>query len=500
MPFAPKTFSPNRRLFLAGLMASAALPALAKAPKSSLFPKPRVTTDTVEASTAVEDLIKQSGLTGKLSYTVADASSGEVLETRSPLLRLPPASVAKAVTAVYGLESLGGAFRFTTQVIATGPILNGRLDGDLVLVGGGDPTTTSDSLGSMAAELKAAGIREISGKFKVYSKAIPYAPWIDGDQPDHLGYNPAVSGLNLNFNRVFFEWKKKSGGYGITMDARAEKFRPHVSSVKMKIVNRTSPVFAYASKKAAEEWTVAAGALGNGGGRWLPVRKPGVYGAEVFQTIARSYGLALPKAVEAMKIPGGTVVAQAQSENLVVSTRSMLKFSNNLMAEAIGMTASIKRGKKPNSLRASAKDMNKWLSRRTEVNKASFADHSGLGDKSRISPHDMLRLLLATGWGGPLRSLMKDIGFRDAKGQAIKNHPVKVRAKTGTLNYVSSLAGYMTTKSGRKLVFVIFSADLPKRNKIPRAQRERPRGAKTWSRRSRVVQQKLIENWSASYG
>ena len=51
---------------------------------------------------------------------------------------LPPASVTKAVTALYALDALGGAFRFITRLFATGPIEAGILRGDLILAGGGE--------------------------------------------------------------------------------------------------------------------------------------------------------------------------------------------------------------------------------------------------------------------------------------------------------------------------------------------------------------------------
>ena len=68
---------------------------------------------------------------------------------------------------------------------------------------------------------------------------------IDRKQPDHAGYNPAVSGLSLNYNRVHFEWKRSASGYVTTMDARTNKYRPAVSVAKMKVSNRDLPVYTY---------------------------------------------------------------------------------------------------------------------------------------------------------------------------------------------------------------------------------------------------------------
>ena len=84
----------------------------------------------------------------------------------NPLFPLPPASVTKALTALYGIQTLGAQFQFRTQLIATGPVQNGRLQGDLVLLGTGDPQMDTDTLVKLAAALKATGIREVSGRLR----------------------------------------------------------------------------------------------------------------------------------------------------------------------------------------------------------------------------------------------------------------------------------------------------------------------------------------------
>jgi D-alanyl-D-alanine carboxypeptidase/D-alanyl-D-alanine-endopeptidase (penicillin-binding protein 4) len=134
---------------------------------------------------------------------------------------LPPASVAKTFTALYALDRLGADHRFETRLLATGPIRGGRLDGDLILLVGGDPVLDTDDLADMAAALVAQGVRQIGGRFLVSGGGLPSVTTIDPSQPIHVGYSPAVSGLVLNYNRVHFEWKRTAGGYHITMDARA---------------------------------------------------------------------------------------------------------------------------------------------------------------------------------------------------------------------------------------------------------------------------------------
>ncbi|WP_090029666.1 D-alanyl-D-alanine carboxypeptidase/D-alanyl-D-alanine endopeptidase [Lutimaribacter saemankumensis] len=492
----------SRRSVLLGALAASSMsaPALANPPALSLRPALRPADLLVERVPEAADLIEKAGLGGQVGFAVADAQTGLILETRAATEGLPPASVAKAITALYALDRLGPDHRFETQVLAGGPVTNGVLAGDLVLVGGGDPTLDTDALADLAQQLKASGLREVRGRFLVWGGAIPFAREIDAAQPAHVGYNPAISGLSLNFNRVHFEWRRQGSGYGVTMDARSERYRPEVQVARMKIVARDMPVYTYEDQGGRDSWTVAQGALGNGGARWLPVRRPALYAGEVFRTFARSHGIELPQEKEATTLPPGTVLARHQSAPLVEILQDMLKYSTNITAEMVGIAASQAKGARMANLRASAEEMSRWARTGLGMQGVRFVDHSGLGDASEVTAGAMVQALAKAAQDNRLRPILKEIRLRDENGGIARDHPISVDAKTGTLNFVSSLAGYMTTKDGTELAFAIFTADEATRAAIPMAERERPRGARGWNRRSKILQQALIERWGALYG
>ncbi|WP_428548687.1 D-alanyl-D-alanine carboxypeptidase/D-alanyl-D-alanine endopeptidase [Profundibacter sp.] len=482
------------------MLASAADVAWGGAPRVSIRPTARAGDFHKRAVKGADALIAAARLGGKVAFVVADAKTGLILEAANPVLPQPPACVTKTITSLYALDTLGAGFRFKTRLMATGPVVNGRLKGDLVLVGGGDPTLDTDDLADMAAALKQAGVHEVSGKFKVNSSALPFIKQIDKSQPDYLGYNPAVCGLNLNFNRVHFEWKRSASGYDVAMDARTKKYRPSVRIAKMRVVDRDLPIYTYKDSGGVDNWTVARRALGRNGSRWLPVRKPHLYAAEVFQTMARSQGISLPRAVEAKGATKGTVLVEHKSDELQVLLKALLKFSNNMTAEAIGMTASAARGGTGGSLKASAKKMTDWTVSHTGARKSKFVDHSGLGTGSRLTAGDMVSALVRQGPNGSLAHLLKPIALRDANGRVIKEHPIKVHAKTGTLNFVSNLAGYVTAPDGTQLAFAMFMADERRRAGVAKSDREAPQGAKSWNKAAKRLQQALIERWATLYG
>lgn len=496
----------DRRSFLLGALAlGVAAPASANAPDRSIRPPPRTATAVVAAAprapaaAAAETLVREANLGGRVAFSVADARSGEVFEGNEAGAAMPPASVAKAITAMYALDTLGPGHRFRTRLIAGGPLANGRLDGDLILAGSGDPTLQTDDLGLLAQALKAAGVREVRGRLRVFEGALPYIRTIDPAQPEHVGYSPSLSGLNLNYNRVHFEWVRGQGGWRLGMDARSDTHRPAVRSARMRIAERQVPLFTYEDRDGVENWTVASGALRENGSRWLPVRRSGAYAAEVFAWFARANGIELVVGQPVRGEVRGTVLAEHVSGDLRSVLTDMLRFSTNITAEAVGLSASGARGAMPGTLVGSGQRMTAWLESAAGVRGARFVDHSGLGAESRISAQDMVRALVRAGPDGALRPLLRQIEMRDGQGRVLRDHPVRVQAKTGTLNFVSGLAGYVQAPSNRVLAFAIFAADLDRRARLRQAEMENPEGAQAWTRRARALQQKLIERWVSVY-
>ncbi len=481
-------------------MAGVGQSAFAGAPVSSLRPVARSAGPQIASVPGLSDLVTRAGLGGKISLVVADASTGRILESLNPVLGLPPASVAKAITSQYALEALGPAHSFSTRLIGTGSLVNGQLNGDLVLVGGGDPTLDTNGLAEMAAALKSAGVREITGRFLVHGGALPHIREIDSGQPDHLGYNPAISGLNLNYNRVHFEWKREDGAFSVAMDARSERYRPDIAMTRMKIVERDTPVFTYANGGNTERWTVASTQLGNGGSRWLPVRLPELYAGEVLQIFARAHGIRLRGAELTTGTVRGSVLVNRQSPPLSRILQGMLSHSTNLTAEVSGLSASIARGNSVDTLAQSATEMSRWMKTRLGARKPRFVDHSGLGDKTRVSASDMVTAMVRIGPDSTLGAILKSLEMRDGDGILKVGSNAELIAKTGTLNFVSGLSGYVKTGVRKNLAFAIFAADMPRRNAILPADRERPPGAKGWTKRARVLQWGLINRWIELYG
>jgi len=324
----------SRRSILAGIASFGASPLWAEELTGSPIPQPRPDDLQKRALPSGADLAKYRKLSGKYSFALASPQTGKMVESGGLTNKLPPASVAKVLTALYALEFLGAERRFVTRLLATGPIEAGVLKGDLILAGGGDPTLNTDQLAELAQALKNKGIRSISGGLHVYDGALPKIKQIDNQQTSYAGYNPTITGMNLNYNRVHFEWKKADASYSLTMEARGAKYSPKVSVAKMRIVDRGAPVFGYTGGKH-DNWTVAKSE--------------------------------------------SSEIARISSPTIRDLVHGMLKHSTNITAEILGLSASFGAGVEPTTLRQSADAMNKWAADRFGITGTRLVDHSGLG-------------------------------------------------------------------------------------------------------------------------
>jgi serine-type D-Ala-D-Ala carboxypeptidase/endopeptidase (penicillin-binding protein 4) len=503
----------DRRRLLAGLAGGLALglagPAAALAPERA--PRPPARPPLGPAATlakrrgptlpALESLVEAARLGGRTGCMAIDMETGAVVEEHAADIGLPPASVAKAPTALYALFALGLEHRFATRALARGGrIEGGVLRGDLVLQGGGDPVLQTAELAVLAQRLVDLGLRRVDGRFLVDDAALPAIPAIAADQPVAAGYNPALSGLNLNFNRVHFGWRNGSGGLSLSMDARSDREVPRVSVIGIEAVSRAAPIYAHSATAEREHWTVARPALGGTGSHWLPVRRPSLYAGDVLRALLAARGCTLPPPQSAplwAPAAGGTVLAEHRSSTLPEMMREMLLFSTNITAEAAGLAASRRDDAQVATLGQSGARMADWIASRYGAGGMRFVDHSGLNVESRVSARAMAGFLHAAGREGVLPDLLRAHPMRDRQGREIANHPVRVRAKTGTLNFASGLGGYARSRGGREVAFAIFSADVDRRARLGTTDGARPAGAREWTQRARTLQQALIERWSA---
>lgn len=474
----------SRRTLLAGAAASL----VTTRAFGDAGPRPRPAPGREQTVESLDAILARSGLRASTGFVLADLDSGAVIEALAPDVPRPPASVQKLVTALYARETLGADYRFATRLLATGPVESGRLRGDLVLAGDGSPVLDTDALGSMAAALRIGGVSAVEGRLLVAEGAMPVTEEIDASQPAGSAYNPGLSGINLNFNRVFAGWR--AAGAGLTFKAPGERFVVEVSGIRGRITDASLPDRALTGD--AEVWSLPRAGMRRAGSVWLPVARPARYAGEVFRAIAGQRGLVLPPAEVVDTTPAGTLVGLSLSQPLEIVLRDMLRFSTNLTAEIVGLRASQSLGLAPASLAASAGAMAHWAEG-LGLEPAHLVNHSGLSGAARVTPAALARFLRAAD-RTPLPELMTPRAVGDADGgPASGSGSVAARVKTGTLDYASGLAGYLYGR--RRLVFAILVADLDRRV-TSAGRRVDPVASAAWTARARRQEQALLDRWA----
>lgn len=493
----------KRRGFLAGGAAVAAMLLGAAGTPPIPVPRPERVAVAAAAKDAAPSVRRYH--TGVSGWMLVDLDSGEVVDEFEADRPFAPASVAKLPTAFYALERLGPGHRFETRLAATGPVSGDRLEGDLILQGGGDPELDSDDLLALVSELGERGVRRVSGRFVVDGSAGPRLQAISDSQPEDAAYNPALSGLCLNFNRVRLKWDARGKSRLLRLSATAMRTDPEVSGVRVALASATNvPMFTHSLQGGGEFWEMNPNGFRGEGSRWLPVRQPERYAGEVFQALGREKGIAIAAPEQGTVPAGAQTVALHRSRELAPMLRAMLRNSTNITAELVGFAATHAGQAEVLTPTGSAAAMNAWASQLAgfPLGDPGFrlANHSGLSTESRVSPRRLVEVLTAVARREPageaarglperIAMLLKDYSVA-AKSVDLDYKNLDIAAKTGTMDYVRGLAGYIVTPSGRRLAFAIFSNDIDRR-----PDGEIQRIDKRWMARAREFERGLIRSW-----
>lgn len=445
----------------------------------------------VASAAGEEQLVRQAGFApDQVAYLVADATSGRVLALARGDAPAPPASTAKLVTALAALELLGPRSRLATRLYVRGAIADGVLSGELVLEGGGDPTLDLDGLHALALALRRAGVRELRGRFLLADGLFSRRSEIAAGEPVGAAYNPGVGPLAVAFNRVRLLWRS---GRPYTV--------PPLFEAELEAVAEPGAVVGRAERSGRTVWRLGAEARERV--RALPVRDGGMQAARLLRRLAGFYGIRLPPPERGPVGAGARLIAEQRSAPVARLVRDMLWYSNNLMAEQLGLLASRRLLAHPAAdAAASAEALLAHLGARIPglVRPGTgLVDHSGLAPGSRLSVRqlglllrygwrcfDLPALLPASGWSGTLRRRL------DGPQEALA-----LWAKTGSLAFVRALAGYLLDSGGRPRIVAVMVTDPLRRRAYleagqPPAWEEEVRD---WRRRAQALEDALIRLW-----
>lgn len=404
------------------------------------------------------------------------------INARAPLISvnasqaMNPASTMKLLTTYAGLEMLGPAYNWKTEAYLNGKLEQGVLQGDLILKGYGDPKLTLEQFWLWLRELRSRGLREIKGNLVLDRTAFELAPYDSAafDNEPIRPYNLGPDALLLNFNAVRLRFIPDGEKIkiinepelaGITLDNRVTAAASAVESNVIEAIDCSnwddaiSTQLDGATLRLQGTFPVSCGECE----QHVCLLPPPQYVYAVFRTLWQEMGGEFNGELVEGVVPGSaTLFATHNSAPLAELIRDINKYSNNVMARqlflSLGSTADA-----PSSIARSELAIRNWLAqKKLRFPELVLENGAGLSRKERISPSNMA-LLLQTAQRSPLsaefEASLPIIGVDGTLKKRLNDSVVASHAhlKTGSLDGVKAVAGYVQSRSGKQwlMVFLI---------------------------------------------
>lgn len=427
----------------------------------------------------IQQIIDVPELAGAITgISIRDADNGEVIYSHFGNVRLRPASNMKIVTTAVALEVLGPDYQFKTDVLTDGMVDGSTLEGNLYLRGQGDPTLLIEDLEYFAKALKDQGIEKISGDL------IADDSWYDDvrysqdlNWSDEFNYTgAAVSSLTISPNEDYNTGSLIMRIYpneqlGEPPEIKLIPETDYVSIInEAKTVRKGEPSGLTIEREHGTNNFIITGTIRVNSPIevWRSVWEPTDYVLHVFKQVLEAENIQLKEDVRLIR---GITPSNA---NNLVSKASMplkdiiipfMKLSNNghgdMLVKEMGKVF-YDEGSWDKGIQVMKEELERFG---LDINDIVLRDGSGMSHKNLISPHDLTQLLYEVqhkDWyedfehaqpvsGEPGKLIGGTLSYR-LTDPSVKG---KVLAKTGSLTGVSTLSGYMTTQSGKKLVFSI---------------------------------------------
>ena len=405
-----------------------------------------------------------------LSVYIRDLNADKAMLAHNIDILRSPASTIKLVTTFAALKQLGPNFAWTTEAWVRGEINNGILQGDLILKGYGDPFLVYERYWKFVNEIRDKGLMEIRGDIIIDSTHYRVS---EHDRKAFDGqafrvYNAGVSPLMFNFQATRLRLSPPSG------DASTEvNLALYPPSESITIDNQLKLVKGRCKRShgrprldwGAEKKLVVSGSFARScKPRYLMrlISEPRKLAFDAFKQFWVSSGGKLHGRLKSGQVEKNDELFHTYtSQTLGEQIRLINKWSNNVMTRQLLLSTGVNRYGAPATVEKGRDAIIGILQRHGVDTKGIIVDNgSGLSRKSRISARQMAQLLDAAYRDAYMPEFMSSMSLPGMDGTLATRFTDEDLAgrshlKTGTLNQVSAIAGYMLNRRGRRLIVVI---------------------------------------------
>jgi D-alanyl-D-alanine carboxypeptidase/D-alanyl-D-alanine-endopeptidase (penicillin-binding protein 4) len=383
---------------------------------------------------------------------------------------LNPASTIKLLTTFAALELLGPAYRWSTEAYVTGNLARGVLAGDLILKGYGDPKLTLENFWLLLRDVRARGLREIRGDLVLDRSyfALDAAEATGLDDKPMRPYNTAPDALLLNFKSIRVQFVPDPVARALRIITEPDL--PQVRIVNNVVLDGARCGYWEARLQHDLRDTPAAARLLFAGRfaaacgereRYFSVLRPSEYAHGLFQVLWHELGGTFSGGVrEGEAGPNARLLYTWKSQTLAETVRDINKFSNNVMARQLFLTLGAAAEGAPATTEKSVRAIRQWLDEKgLAFPELVLENGAGLSRIERLSARSLGQLLLAAYRSPLMPELIASLPLAASDGtmkKRVKNDAVAGHAhmKTGTLDDVRAIAGYLLDAQGRRMVVV----------------------------------------------
>jgi D-alanyl-D-alanine carboxypeptidase/D-alanyl-D-alanine-endopeptidase (penicillin-binding protein 4) len=442
---------------------------LATAMLLSAFPLP--SRSDAQLPPAVVRAMARAGVPAShVSIYVRDASTGETIVELNEATPRSPASTIKVLTTFAALDMLGPAYTWKTHAYLGGRLANGVLNGDLILVGGGDPFMTSDRWWSFVQNLRELGLAKITGDIVIDNTH--FAPIDESrggfDAQPYRSYNVVPDALMVNFQTSRF-----------TITVSPQRTRPQIAvnplPANLTITNQLqvgtgrcqgyNRGVSFSTPPEAPNTVIISGVLPAACGVYSmnrAIMSAPDYAYGTFRTLWTQAGGVIDGALRVAPLPpDATRFYTHDSISLAEVIRLVNKFSNNVMARTLLLTLGAEKLGVPTTAESGRTAVRAWLSdRNIQIPGFVLENGSGLSRAERVTARGLGDVLDAA-WHSPFMPEFAASLPLSATDGTLRNRfraagmQGRLRMKTGHLDDVNALAGFINAASGKTYVVVI---------------------------------------------
>ena len=411
----------------------------------------------------------ERGYWGVLIRSLANNDTLYAMNARKLMM---PASALKTVTLAAAAERLGWDYTYETQIVAEAPVHEGTVEGDLAVLGSGDPSIDERTVASWADQLKAHGILAIAGGVVADGRAFEGHGlgfgWSWGDLPYY--YAAPVSAAQFHRSAVDISISPGQA----PGDPAGYELSPTGSGLVVENAIRTGPsdgpVEFVAHRFPGSPVVVLDGTVPAGGKpitRSLAVDDPAAFLAAALKEALVARGIAVNGPATARRdthgnAPVGQALLSHRSAPLRVMAGTLMEVSQNQYAETLLTTMGAQAGTATpeGGLKVVEGVLASW---NVPADATVLRDGSGLSRYDYITPETLVQVLTRM-HGDPRHSesFFQSLSLSGVTGTLAARMQdtaafQKVRAKDGSMAGVRSLCGIVSTGDGEPLVFAILA-------------------------------------------